>query len=172
MSITSDDESFLGEDEDFIKENAEDIDFYALLNIPRDASVEEINKAYKQRCLIFHPDRHMNEKSKLEASKIFVLLRQAHESKTRIFFLKIFVPILALTDPNLRAIYDAIGVKGIDMQGWQLAQRSTNTENIRREYEFLTRLRENEIMLHRVHPTSNFTIKANCAGLFQDREER
>jgi len=46
------------------------------------ATSEEINKAYKTRSLIFHPDRHTDEQTKKDAEKIFVKLRKAHESES------------------------------------------------------------------------------------------
>lgn len=45
------------------------------------ASIDDINKAYKARCLLFHPDRHSGEQEKKDAEAIFVVLRKAHESK-------------------------------------------------------------------------------------------
>ncbi|VDK19704.1 unnamed protein product [Anisakis simplex] len=79
MSISS--ASSVFDNEELVNNDEEDIDFYAILNVPKNASLDEINKAYRQKCKIFHPDRHMDLEEKREAEKYFVKLRKAHESE-------------------------------------------------------------------------------------------
>uniref|UniRef100_A0A914I5R2 J domain-containing protein n=1 Tax=Globodera rostochiensis TaxID=31243 RepID=A0A914I5R2_GLORO len=136
-------------------EEEEDIDFYVILSVPRDATTEEIHKAYKQRCLIFHPDKHLNldVPDRKEADKIFAELQRAHKT---------------LMDPCMRRIYDVMGVRGINLQGWQLVEYSSTAEDIRREYEFICRLRDHEIMLQIINPISSFFTKFSLIGCFQE----
>ncbi|EFO91405.1 CRE-DNJ-9 protein [Caenorhabditis remanei] len=156
MSISSDSSICGDEDGDLLFEEEEEIDFYAILNVPKDATDDEIIKAYRKRCLMFHPDRFTDNNEKKDAERVFVKLRRAHE---------------VLLDPKQRAIYDALGIQGLDTQGWELVSRSANPENIRKEYEFLQRLKDRELMLQRVHPTSTFMVKTTVAGMFQENEE-
>ena len=40
--------------------NEDQNEYYTLLNVPRDASPEEIRSAYRRLCRIYHPDRYVN----------------------------------------------------------------------------------------------------------------
>lgn len=86
--------SFLG------SANAEEEDFYHLLAIERDASPEEIKRAYKRQSLQMHPDK-LSQKGKVvtEADQArFTRMKEAYE---------------VLSDPHKRETYDAIGERGM-----------------------------------------------------------
>uniref|UniRef100_A0A0K0FSD3 DnaJ homolog subfamily C member 11 (inferred by orthology to a human protein) n=1 Tax=Strongyloides venezuelensis TaxID=75913 RepID=A0A0K0FSD3_STRVS len=144
--------------EDELNSDEKEFDYYALLNVPRDATIEDVTKAYKHRCRIFHPDKHTDNEDKAEAEKLFLQLQNAFTT---------------LTDPKKRAIYDAVGLEGLDICGGEIIEISNVSDDIRKEFEFLKKLREQELMLARVHPSGLFFIKCNCSGLFRRlKEER
>jgi len=67
-------------------------DYYKVLGVPRNASEEEIKKAYRKLAREFHPDR--NPTNKTEAENKFKKINEAYE---------------VLSDPNKRAQYDRLG---------------------------------------------------------------
>lgn len=71
-------------------------DFYALLEVPRTASAEEIKKAYRRRAMKLHPDANPNDPL---AEDQFKELSRAYE---------------VLSDPSARQRYDQFGEAGVN----------------------------------------------------------
>lgn len=70
-------------------------DYYEILGVRRDASTEEIKKAYRKLAMEYHPDRNPGDK---QAEEKFKELAEAYE---------------VLKDENKRARYDRFGHSGI-----------------------------------------------------------
>ena len=71
------------------------IDYYASLEIARDASGDEIKKSYRRLALKFHPDRNPGDRA---AEESFKQITEAYE---------------VLSDPDKRRLYDQFGVDGL-----------------------------------------------------------
>ena len=87
-------------------------DYYEVLGVAKDASLQQIKKAYRSLALKYHPDRVSQEKKK-EAEEQFKEISEAYG---------------VLSDSQKRAMYDQYGHAGID-------QRYT-TEDIFRGADF------------------------------------
>jgi molecular chaperone DnaJ len=74
-------------------------DYYATLGVQRDASVEELKKAYRKKALECHPDRNPGD-AKAEAQ--FKDVSEAYE---------------VLSDDNRRRVYDQYGEEGLKGPG-------------------------------------------------------
>ncbi len=77
-----------------------DIDYYEILEVSRDATFEEIKKAYRKLALKYHPDRNPGDK---EAEEKFKLINEAYQ---------------VLSDEEKRALYDRYGKSGLENQGY------------------------------------------------------
>jgi molecular chaperone DnaJ len=66
-------------------------DYYALLDVARNASEEEIKKAYRKQALKYHPDRNPGNK---QAEETFKEISEAYQ---------------VLSDPEKRSLYDQFG---------------------------------------------------------------
>lgn len=72
-------------------------DLYETLNVPQNASIEEIKKSFKKLAIQFHPDKCRNDTPEVKADKeeTFKKLNEAHS---------------ILSDPEKKARYDMYGV--------------------------------------------------------------
>ncbi|HSA05118.1 MAG TPA: DnaJ domain-containing protein, partial [Tenuifilaceae bacterium] len=74
-------------------------DFYEILGVSKNASKEEIKKAYRQKAIQYHPDKNPGDK---EAEDKFKEAAEAYE---------------VLSDDNKRARYDQFGHAGMGSSG-------------------------------------------------------
>ena len=70
-------------------------DFYETLGVSRDATVDEVKKAYRKLAMEYHPDRNKGAKA---AEEKFKEVSEAYD---------------VLTDPQKRQIYDQYGMAGL-----------------------------------------------------------
>ena len=115
-------------DDDEHQANADRDSLYATLNLERDASEDEIQKAYRRlageppppdgpqelranladfRAALLHPDRHRDPALKPAADARFAALQRGYE---------------ILSDPAKRAIYDEFGESGLKTQ-WEVSTK-------------------------------------------------
>ncbi|MBS0622419.1 MAG: molecular chaperone DnaJ [Verrucomicrobia bacterium] len=70
-------------------------DYYEVLGVSKEASVDEVKKAYRKMALKYHPDRNKGDS---ESEKKFKQVSEAYE---------------VLSDDNKRKMYDAYGAEGL-----------------------------------------------------------
>jgi len=86
-------------------------DYYAILGVPRDATLADIKRAYKKCARKYHPDVSKEANAKQQ----FIQAKEAYE---------------VLKDPKKRAAYDELG------EDWTSGQEFTAPPNWKRNFQF------------------------------------
>ncbi|KAJ1989361.1 hypothetical protein H4R33_002085 [Dimargaris cristalligena] len=143
--------------------------YYALLNVPTDASLEQIRDSYRRQCLLFHPDRQNSP----EASHI-----------ARHQFEKIHLAYEVLSDPQRRLVYDELGEGGLfltkDTQVTEqekdtllgagvVGQRFKTRDELRREMERRILQQRQETLRHLIKSTGEIEIQVNAVPVLNYR---
>eukprot|EP00850_Spirogloea_muscicola_P007461 SM000037S13596 [mRNA] locus=s37:787424:792215:- [translate_table: standard] len=98
-------------------------DPYALLHVPRDASDDDLKRAYRRWAQTYHPDKYLTPQMQEVAKHNFQRIREAYE---------------VLSDPARRQVYDVYGWEGL-AAGVELGPRLRTREEIGEELARLTR---------------------------------
>lgn len=120
------------------------------------APQEDITNAYRRLSRIYHPDKHTDPLRKKEAEVLFNKTKKAYE---------------VLSDPHKRAIYDSLGTKGLETEGWEVVQRTKTPQEIREEYERIAQINEERRLHQRTNPNSNFRVAIDATELFSPYED-
>ena len=89
-----------------------------------------------------------DEENKKKAERLFAKLKLAHEGinhgsnsfdKKGMIHTDTSISLSVLIDPHKRAIYDCLGKRGLEEQGWEIVQRTKTPKEIREEYEQLAK---------------------------------
>ncbi|XP_075997243.1 dnaJ homolog subfamily C member 11-like [Genypterus blacodes] len=140
-------------DDDFELNNQ---DYYSLLNVRREATLEELKASYRRLCMLYHPDKHRDPELKRQAEQLFNEVHQAYE---------------VLSDTQSRAIYDIFGKKGLEVDGWEVVERKRTPAEIREEYERLQRQREETRLQQRTNPKGTISVGVDATDLFDRYDE-
>ncbi|GIY59690.1 dnaJ homolog subfamily C member 11 [Caerostris extrusa] len=113
---------------------------------------EDITNAYRRLSRLYHPDKHRDPIQKKNAEILFNKTKTAYE---------------VLNDPHQRAIYDTLGVRGLQTDGWQIVERTKTPQEIREEYELLLREKEERRLQQRTNPKGTISIGVNATDFFE-----
>ncbi|KAK4394554.1 DnaJsubfamily B member 4 [Sesamum angolense] len=87
------------------------VDYYNILKVNRNASDEDLKKAYRRLAMIWHPDKNVN---KQEAEAKFKQISEAYD---------------VLSDPQKRQIYDLYGEEGLKSGQFPPPPRTSRTHH-------------------------------------------
>lgn len=164
MSNRGDNEDQSTTEEDLVE------DYYSILNVPKtvlfclslialnsqffyvfQANDKEITQAYHRYGLIYHPDKSKDPESKRNAEILFSKVKKAYD---------------VLIDPHKRAIYDSVGIKGLEQEGLQIAVRSKTPQEIREEYERIFKEREERRLEKLTYSQGHFSMQIDASRIF------
>ncbi|KAJ1735125.1 hypothetical protein LPJ61_000719 [Coemansia biformis] len=122
-------------------------DYYAVLNVPRNATGEQVHNAYRRLSLLFHPDRHHEAEKREWAQRQFHSINRAHE---------------VLSDPRSRAAYDQLGEEGVRLSG-TVGYKVQTARDLHDAFEREARMRRIEEIEGWVRSKSNITVRFDAA---------
>ena len=124
-------------------------DYYARLNVDRDASEEEIRASFKRLRLLYHPNKFVESSKEKSAKKLYLNAKEAYD---------------VLINPVTRAIYDKRGREGIRKE-MNIIKRTALPLELVEKYEEIYQLWEERTYIQEAHPSSRFDVDIDARTL-------
>lgn len=135
--------------------------YYAVLNVSRGASDEEVKRAFRNLAQTYHPDKHSDPELKADASASFTLLQEAYEVPYVLPTLHlVHVPYCqvsytdltllgpqVLSDPAKRQIYDIYGKEGL-ASGLEVGTNVNNVDELKQKWAKFKAQEVSRVWLH------------------------
>ncbi|KAM0749395.1 DnaJ-domain-containing protein [Meredithblackwellia eburnea MCA 4105] len=137
-------------------DNSERDSLYSILNLDKQATEDDIHKAYKRLAALLHPDRHLDPANKQAADSSFQRLQHAYE---------------VLSDPQKRIIYDSLGEEGLKTK-WEVGPKGKSSAEMRLEFEKLQRKDLEKHVNQLVRAQGELTCTTDARVLLLSTEER
>ncbi|CAF2327802.1 unnamed protein product [Rotaria sp. Silwood2] len=100
----------MASNDDNLDRTDSECDLFDILHISRHADTTTIQQAFRRLTLLYHPDKHRDARNEQLAMHLFIQVKSAYD---------------ILNDPQKRAIYDVIGMKGLKIEGWEASVHAT-----------------------------------------------
>ena len=131
-------------------------DYYAVLNLPRDCTTEDVKRKYKRFAQKVHPDKVLSNDE--AAKKSFSLIHEAYQ---------------ILRDDEKRKVYDIYGHAGVSDSNeskeiMRYSKRKT-TEEMRKEFEYFERQKARERAESKYQQSSGYEFKFSLAHALDER---
>ena len=131
-------------------------DYYAILNLPRDCTTEDVKRKYKLLAQKVHPDKALSNND--AAKKSFALIHEAYQ---------------ILQDEEKRKVYDIYGHAGVDdsTQSKEIMMHSKRktTEEMRKEFEYFERQKARDRAESKHQQSSGYEFKFSFAHALDER---
>ncbi len=133
-----------------LEDEADDqYEYYTLLNVDKNATQDEIGRAYRRICRIYHPDRYQDPQKQATATTFFRRVEEAYR---------------VLIDPRTRSIYDRSGKNGLEVD-MAIVQRTPLPSELLEEYEKLRSLWEERTYIQDINPQGEFQMNVDASAL-------
>ncbi|KAG5438470.1 hypothetical protein PCANB_002573 [Pneumocystis canis] len=134
-----------------IVEELNEENFYALLNVDKNATELEIRESYHRLSRAFHPDKHQHPESKVISEEKFRLVQHAYE---------------VLMDPRKRWIYDMYGEDGLKLT-WDIGRKFKTADEILSELEKQMYRKKEQNLENIVKSKGHINLVFDASPLFQ-----